>query len=168
MRMWAATRALPRYMQIVGEICSGSGTAFTLAFNPVSNSLALYGSGIRLQEGVGNDYTIVGQAIIILNGSYTAGQVTADYYIESTVSTVSGVDVLSPFALTTLQRVKDLLFDPNQTILVTGCTITQNSNTITGATVPTGSTIVVGQQISGWGIPIGTTIIAISGSTFII
>ena len=47
--------------------------------------------------------------------------------ISTTTSTVSGIDVLSPFALTTLQRVKDLLFDPNQTILVTGCTITQNS-----------------------------------------
>ena len=132
------------------------------------NTLALYGSGIRLQEGVGNDYTIVGQAITILNGSYTAGQVTADYYIVTTTSTVSGIDVLSPFALTTLQRVKDLLFDPNQTILVTGCTITQNSNSISGATIPTGKNVVVGQQISGWGIPTGTTILAISGSTFII
>src|SRR5271156_3281089 len=168
MRMWAATRALPRYMQIVGEICSGSGTAFTLAFNPVSNSLALYGSGIRLQEGIGNDYTIVGQAITILNGSYTAWQVTADYQTLTTTSTAAGTDLLSPFALTTLQRCKDLLFDPKQTILVTGCTITQNSNSISGATIPTGKNVVVGQQISGWGIPTGTTILAISGSTFII
>jgi len=147
---------------------SGSSTSFTLELNPVPNTLALYGGGIRLQEGIGNDYTIVGQAITILNGSYSAGQVTADYYISTTTSTVSGVDVLSPFALTTLQRCKDLLFDPNQTILVTGCTITQNSNSITGATVPTGKNVVVGQQISGWGIPSGTTILAISGSTFII
>src|ERR1700736_539986 len=128
-----------QYMQleVIGEIVSGSATSFTLELNPVPNTLALYGSGVRLQEGIGNDYTIVGQAITILNGSYSAGQVTADYYISTTTSTVSGVDVLSPFALTTLQRVKDLLFDPNQTILVTGCTITQNSNSISGATLTT-------------------------------
>jgi hypothetical protein len=155
-------------IQVIGEIVSGSATSFTLELNPVPNTLALYGSGIRLQEGIGNDYTIVGQAIAILNGSYSAGQVTADYYISTTTSTVSGVDVLSPFALTTLARVKDLLFDPNQTILVTGCTITQNSNSISEATIPTGKNVVVGQQISGWGIPTGTTILAISGSTFII
>jgi hypothetical protein len=155
-------------IQVIGEIVSGASASFTLELNPVPNTLALYGSGIRLQEGIGNDYTIVDQAITILNGSYSAGQVTADYYISTTTSTVSGVDVLSPFALTTLQRCKDLLFDPNQTILVTGCTITQNSNSITGATVPTGKNVVVGQQISGWGIPSGTTILAISGSTFII
>jgi hypothetical protein len=156
-------------MEIVGEIVSGSGTSFTLAFNPVTNSVALYGSGIRLQEGIGNDYTISsGQTITILNGSYTSGQVTADYQTLTTTSTPAGVDLLSPFALTTLQRVKDLLFDPNKTILVTGCAITENSNSISGATVPTGKTVVVGQQISGWGIPAGTTILAISGSTFII
>jgi len=155
-------------MQIVGEVAGGSGTAFTLAFNPVTNSVALYGSGIRLQEGVGNDYTIAGQAITILNGSYTAGQVTADYQSLTTTSRAAGADLLSPFALTTLQRVKDLLFDPNKTILVTGCSITTGSNSISGATVPTGKSVVVGQQISGWGIPAGTTILAISGSTFII
>jgi hypothetical protein len=155
-------------MKITGEIVSGSVTAFTLAFNPVTNSVALYGSGIRLQEGAGNDYTIVGQVITIINGSYSTGQVTADYEMLTSTSTASGVDQLSPFALTTLQRVKDLLFDPNKTILVTGCTITANSNSISGATVPSGKTIIVGQQISGWGIPSGTTILAISGSTIII
>jgi len=154
-------------MQIVGEIVSGSGTSWTLEFNPVTDSVALYGSGVRLNEGVGNDYVISGQTITTTN-SYTAGQLTADYTVYTTTSTPSGSDVLSPFALTTLQRVKDLLFDPNQTIAVTGCTVTQNSNSITGATVPTGSTIVVGQQISGWGIPSGTTILAISGSTLIL
>lgn len=156
-------------MQIVGEIVLGSATSFTLAFNPVTNSLALYGSGIRLQEGVGNDYIISGQAITINSpGSYSTGQVTADYETLTSTSTAAGTDVLSPFALTTLQRVKDLLFDPNKTILVTGCTITNLSNSISGATVPTGKTIIVGQQISGWGIPAGTTILAISGTTFII
>ena len=72
---------------------------------------------------------------------------------------------LSPFALTTLQRVKDLLFDPNQTILVTGCAIVQNSTTVSGGTIPTGRNVVAGQQISGLGIPSGTTVASISGST---
>src|SRR5258708_6844045 len=118
-------------MQIVGEICSGSGTSFALAFTPVSNSQAIYGSGIRLTPGIGNDYTISGGAITIINGSYSAGQVTADYETLTSTSTAAGNDVLSPYALTTLQRVKDLLFDPNKTILVTGCSITNLSNSIT-------------------------------------
>jgi hypothetical protein len=154
-------------MKIVGEICSGSGTSFTLGFNPVTNSLALYGGGIRLQEGVGNDYIIVGQVITLAN-SYSSGQITAGYETLTSTSTATGTDYLSPLALTTLQRVKDLLFDPNKTILVTGCTITANSNSISTGTIPAGRTIIVGQQISGWGIPSGTTILAISGSTIII
>ena len=72
---------------------------------------------------------------------------------------------LSPYALTTLQRCKDLLFDPNLTILVTGCTIEDDSPTITGGTIPAGRNIVAGQQISGLGIPSGTTVASISGST---
>jgi len=154
-------------MQVIGEIVQGASTSWTLALTPVVNSVALYGSGIRLQEGVGNDYVISGTAITTAN-SYSAGQLTADYETLTTTSTPSGTDVLSPFALTTLQRVKDLLFDPNQTILVTGCTIVENSNSISGATFPTGQTPVVGQQISGWGIPSSSTILAISGSTIVI
>jgi hypothetical protein len=52
-------------IQVIGEIVNGSNQSFTLELNPVPNTLALYGSGIRLQEGIGNDYTIVGQAITI-------------------------------------------------------------------------------------------------------
>ena len=72
---------------------------------------------------------------------------------------------ISPCALTTLPRVKDLLFDPNLTILVTGCSITEDSPTITAGTIPQGRNVIAGQQISGLGIPSGTTVASISGST---
>ncbi len=128
-------------VQVIGEIVSGASASFTLELNPVPNTLALYGSGIRLQEGIGNDYTIVGQVITILNGRHTPqeqSRLTTRRSSTTTSTAQVGVDVLSPFALTTLQRVKDLLFDPNQTILVTGCTITHEwvGDSITGATIP--------------------------------
>jgi len=72
---------------------------------------------------------------------------------------------LNPFALTTLQRVKDLLFDPNLTINLTGCVLTENSTDVTGVTVPAGKVLRVGQTISGTGIPTGTTIAAIVSTT---
>jgi hypothetical protein len=154
--------------QITGEVVLGSGTSFTLAHPPVSNTLALYGSGIRLTNGV--DYSQSGSTnsiITILSGSYTSGTVTADYQTNdnSGITTQVGVDVLSPFALTTLQRVKDILFDPNKTILLTGATLTNGSETVTAFTIPTGRTVVAGQQISGVGILTGTTIAGISGNT---
>jgi hypothetical protein len=71
---------------------------------------------------------------------------------------------LSPFALTTLQRVKDLLFDPNLTFNLTGCAL--NSTTaVTNVTVPTGKIIRVGQPITGTYIASGTTVAAIVSST---
>jgi hypothetical protein len=71
---------------------------------------------------------------------------------------------LSPFALTTLQRVKDLLFDPNLTIVFTG-TLSNSSTSVTGITFPTGKTVRVGQQISGVGIVAGTTVAAVGSNT---
>lgn len=71
---------------------------------------------------------------------------------------------LSPFALTTLQRVKDLLFDPNLTIVVTGNT-THNSLTVSSATFQTGKTVRIGQTITGTGIPSGTTVAAFTSNT---
>jgi hypothetical protein len=150
-------------MQIVGEIVQGSGTSFTLAYTPVTGYLALTGAGIRLTPAV--DFTISGTAITFIGGNtYAAGQVLADYS-TNVAPAGAGTDVLTPFALTTLQRVKDLLFAPNKTILVTGCTIVANSATVSGGTIPTGKTIVAGQQISGLGIVAGTTVASISGST---
>ena len=151
--------------EIVGEIVSGSGTSWTLAKMPVVNSVALYASGVRLTPGVGNDYTINGIAITTF-GSYSAGLLTADYTTLSGTNVISGIaDQLSPFALTTLQRVKDLLFDPNLTIALTGASLSTNSSGVTGLTVPTGKIIKVGQVIMGTGIPNGTTIAAIVSPT---
>src|SRR5690242_6393904 len=106
---------------ITGEVVSGSGTSFTLANTPVVGSVALYGGGIRLIQGSNADYTINGAAITIVNApGYSAGSVVADYRTSSSNLTQSGSDILSPLALTTLQRVKDILFDPNKTITLTG------------------------------------------------
>jgi hypothetical protein len=150
--------------EIIGEIVSGAGTSWALAQPPVPNSVALYASGIRITPGVGNDYSINGIAITTF-GSYSTGQLTADYTPLGSLN-ISGIaDQLSPFALTTLQRVKDLLFDPNLTISLTGASLTNSSTDVTALSVPTGKNIKVGQAIMGTGIPNGTTIAAIISST---
>lgn len=65
---------------VTNEIVAGSATTFTLANTPILGSQAIYGAGIRLTPGAGNDYTIVGAVISILSpASYSAGQVLADY-----------------------------------------------------------------------------------------
>jgi hypothetical protein len=157
-------------MQITGEIVAGSGANFTLAHPPVANTLALYGSGVRLTGG-GVDYTQSGLTSSIITftspESYPAGTVTADYQTTDNPSYGQqvGNDILNPCALTTLQRVKDLLFDPNSTILLTGATLTNGSETVSAYTVATGKTIRAGQQISGLGIPSGTTIASVNGAT---
>jgi hypothetical protein len=146
---------------IVGEVVSGSGTSWTLAQAPVPNSVALYASGVRLTLGADNDYTINGIAITTF-GSYSAGQLTADYTPLSAATFIPGInDQLSPFALTTLQRVKDLLFDPFLTFSLTGASLTASSTTVTGLTIQTGKMLRVGQLIAGTGIPNGTTVAAI-------
>lgn len=71
---------------------------------------------------------------------------------------------LSPFALTTLQRVKDLLFDPNLTFSLTGCILNGTSD-VTGVTVQTGKTLRVGQTVTGTYIPSGTTVAAVLSAT---
>ncbi|AVT83668.1 hypothetical protein [Rhodopseudomonas palustris] len=154
-------------MRITGEIVYGSGTSFTLAHPPTENTLALYGAGVRLTGGVGADYTLNGSVITILNGSYDAGQVAADYETIDTPTngTISGSDTLSPYALTTLQRVKDVLFDPNNTILLNGAALVNGSQAVTAFAIPAGRTVVAGQQIRGLGILPGTIITSISGNT---
>ena len=145
-------------MPIENEIVAGSGNTFTLAFTPASpTQVALYGAGIRLTPGVGNDYVIVG-AVITTANSYSAGQILAAYspFIQS--PSIIGNDVLSPYALTTLQRVKDILFDPNKTIALAGAVITSGSADVTGFTLPAGKSIAPGQVITGAGIAPGTTI----------
>lgn len=63
------------------EIVSGSGTSFTLAHTPVAGSVHLFGYGQRLTPGAGNDFTISGAVITIIQSgaSYTAGSIIADY-----------------------------------------------------------------------------------------
>jgi hypothetical protein len=78
------------------------------------------------------------------------------------------MEQVSPFALTTLQRVKDLLFDPNKLITITATT-TNNSPALSSVTIPSGKTVLVGQIITGGGvptvatngIPVGTVITAL-------
>ena len=74
------------------------------------------------------------------------------------------MEQVSPFALTTLQRVKDLLFDPNLFISLTGCSLNGTTD-VTNVTVPPGKVVRVGQPITGTYIPSGTTIVAIVSST---
>lgn len=64
---------------VYNEIVAGSGTTFTLANTPIAGTQAIYGNGQRLTPGAGNDYTIATATITILNGSYSAGQILADY-----------------------------------------------------------------------------------------
>lgn len=152
-------------MRITNEVVSGSGNNWTLAHQPVPNTVTLYGSGVRLTPGAGQDYTISGTLITTTN-SYAAGQIVADYDQQDSTNFVYPVaDQVSPYALTTLQRVKDLLFDPNLSISLTGAALTASSTTVTGITVPTGKTIRVGQLIMGTGIPAGTVIQAIVSAT---
>jgi hypothetical protein len=73
-------------------------------------------------------------------------------------------EVVSPIALSTLQRVKDLLFDPSLTIQVTGNT-TINSTSVASTVLQTGKVVRIGQTITGPGIPAGTTIAATSTNT---
>jgi hypothetical protein len=150
---------------IQNEIVSGDGTSWTLENTPAAGTVTLYGAGVRLTPGVGNDYAIAGADITTVN-SYSAGELLADYTPANNPSVVIvGADQVSPYALTTLQRVKDLLFDPNLTVSLTGASLTNNSTDVTGITVPTGKTIRVGQVITGTYIPVGTTITAVVSAT---
>jgi hypothetical protein len=71
---------------VYNELVSGSGTTFTLAHTPVANTVRLYAASRksnpqdgRLLPGAGNDFTISGATITMLNGSFAAGTILADY-----------------------------------------------------------------------------------------
>jgi hypothetical protein len=148
-------------MPIKNEIVSGSGNNWALGFAPQSNSVELFGAGVHLTPGVGNDYTINGTDIVTV-ASYAPGEVVANYTSQTSTNVIPpSADQLSPFALTTLQRVKDLLYDPNKTLSLTGASLAANSTSVTALTVPAGKSIQVGQVIMGTGVPYGTTIAAI-------
>lgn len=152
-------------MPIFNEVVSGSGITWVLNATPAPNTAVIFGDGVQLTPGIGNDYTINGGTITIVNGvTYT--RLVANYVtLSGYSSTTAGTDVLLPYALTTLQRVKDLLFDPNQLITLTGAALTLNSTTITGITLQAGKQIMVGQIVLGTGIPTGTTIASIVSAT---
>ncbi len=63
---------------VENEVVSGSGTSWTLANTPVSGSVKLWGSGVRLTPGAGNDYTISSATITTAN-SYSSGSLIVDY-----------------------------------------------------------------------------------------
>ena len=65
---------------------------------------------------------------------------------------------LLPYALTSLQRVKDILWDPNNYLTPIGNTVS-GSNVITN--VSPMQNLQIGQTIIGTGIPTGTTIIGV-------
>jgi hypothetical protein len=74
------------------------------------------------------------------------------------------MEQLTPYALTTLQRVKDLLFDPSNVVQVTGTT-TSGSNSVASAVIQTGKVVRIGQTITGPGIPPNTTVAATTTNT---
>ena len=68
------------------------------------------------------------------------------------------------YGLTTLQRVKDILFDPSLSFTITG-NLTSGSNVISSAVVQTGKVARLGQVINDANLPAGTTITGIAANT---
>lgn len=76
-------------------------------------------------------------------------------------------DTILPYALTTLQRVKDRIFDTNAQISLSG-TLVATTTAVSGFTIPSNSVppgLTAGQAIYGTGIPFGTYIASVSGTT---
>lgn len=61
------------------EVPFGSGTAFILANTPTANTLQLFRGGIRLQVGVGNDYTLSVASITLASALVSGEILLADY-----------------------------------------------------------------------------------------
>lgn len=71
---------------VSGEVVSGSGTSFTLAYEPKSIT-AIYKLGSLLTEGSAADYTInMGTGVITIAASANAEEITADYVTEDEVT----------------------------------------------------------------------------------
>lgn len=64
---------------VYGEVPTGSATAFAIAHTPVSGTVRLYRGGSRQQVGAGNDYTISGKNITLLNSLSSGEVLLADY-----------------------------------------------------------------------------------------
>lgn len=82
---WNAFTGLSTSSFVVGETPSGTvdGTndTFTLANTPTSGTVRLYVNGVRMNAGVGNDYTISTNTITFLSGAIpqTGDVILADY-----------------------------------------------------------------------------------------
>lgn len=77
---------------VSGEVVSGSGTSFTLAYEPKSIT-AIYKLGSLLTEGGAADYTInMGTGVITLAASANAEEITADYVTEDEVTLTLNAD----------------------------------------------------------------------------
>jgi hypothetical protein len=63
---------------VENEVVSGSGTSWTLANTPIAGSVKVWGAGVRLTPGAGNDFTISSGTITTSN-SYSAGSLISDY-----------------------------------------------------------------------------------------
>lgn len=59
---------------------NGSNTAFTLANTPLANTEQIFLNGLLLEPGAGNDYTISGAAITMLQVPATGDRLKACYY----------------------------------------------------------------------------------------
>lgn len=68
---------------VTNEVPSGTingvNASFTLAATPTAGTEQLYLNGVRLFPGAGNDYTISGTAITMLNVPQTGDRLTSDY-----------------------------------------------------------------------------------------
>ena len=62
---------------VYNEVVSGSGTAWTLAHTPTTDTLMLYANGQRLTPTV--DYSLSGTAITTVT-SWATGTLLADYF----------------------------------------------------------------------------------------
>jgi hypothetical protein len=58
---------------------NGSNATFTLTSTPVANSLLLFYNGLLMEEGAGNDYTISGTTITMLQVPETGSRLKAQY-----------------------------------------------------------------------------------------
>jgi hypothetical protein len=58
---------------------NGVNTAFTLANTPIANTENLFLNGLLQEPGAGNDYTISGAAITMLNIPATGDRLRANY-----------------------------------------------------------------------------------------
>lgn len=58
---------------------NGSNTSFTLANSPISGSEHIYLNGVLLESGAGNDYTISGSTITMLDAPLTGEKLRATY-----------------------------------------------------------------------------------------